>query len=290
MIRGVPSPVSSPSNSGACSTKTSVLVVGAEPHHPLDSGPVVPRPVEQNDLARRGQVLDVALEVPFPVLALARFLQSYHRRAPGVQVLGEAFDRPALASRVSSFEEDDDALARVLDPVLQLQQLDLELPFDHLVVGPGHPLGVGVALPPGVDETTVLPSQHRLVIVVALVEDELVEVLGQVHVDVEQRSTRGNRRSRPGCAVEDQCCGRPEVLGLDALGTHGRNFIIGEATAQLWLPGPVCLVPTSRVERDNAPGPGGGTRSGGRAAPLEAILEPARCLEHLFRSDISNQG
>jgi hypothetical protein len=154
-----------------------VLVVGAEPHHPLHPGPVVPGPVEQDHLPGRGQALDVALEVPLPALPIAWTLQSHCRRPSGVEVLGEALDRSALACGISSFEENDDALTCVFDPVLKLQELDLELPLDHLVVRPGHSLGVGVALPPSVDKATVLPPKHRLVVVIALVEVQFVEML-----------------------------------------------------------------------------------------------------------------
>ena len=76
-------------------------------------------------------------------------------------------------------------LAGVLHPVLQLQQLDLQQPLDHLVLGPGHALGVGIALPPRVDQPAVLPAQDGLVVVVGLVEHQLVEVLGEVDVEVE---------------------------------------------------------------------------------------------------------
>jgi hypothetical protein len=41
-------------------------------------------------------------------------------------VLHEALDRAALAGRVAPLEEDDHALAGLLDPGLQLQQLDLQ--------------------------------------------------------------------------------------------------------------------------------------------------------------------
>ena len=130
---------------------------------------------------------DVALEIPLPLLALGRLFEGDHLGAPRVEVLGEPLDGPALARRVPTFEEDDDPLAGVLDPVLQLQQFDLQQPLDHLVLGPGHALGVGVALPPGVDQAAVLPPQDRLVVVVGLVELELVEVLRQVDVEVEDR-------------------------------------------------------------------------------------------------------
>ena len=60
---------------GRLAHEPSVLLVGAIAHDPFDAGPVVPGPVEQHDLPGRGQVLDVPLEVPLALLALARLLE-----------------------------------------------------------------------------------------------------------------------------------------------------------------------------------------------------------------------
>ncbi len=70
---------------------------------------------------------DVALEVPLPLLDLGRLLERHHARRARVQVLHEALDRAALAGRVAALEQHDDLLPRLLDPVLHLQQLDLQL-------------------------------------------------------------------------------------------------------------------------------------------------------------------
>ena len=59
-----------------------------------------------------------------------------------------------------------------LDPVLQLQQLDLQQPLVVLVLVAAHPLVVRVALAPGVDRLAVGVDQHRVVIVV--VDDPVV--------------------------------------------------------------------------------------------------------------------
>ena len=61
--------------------------MGAEAHHLLDAGAVVPGPVEQHDLAGGGQVLDVALEVPLAPLALGRGGQRDDAGDAGVEVL-----------------------------------------------------------------------------------------------------------------------------------------------------------------------------------------------------------
>ena len=60
-----------------------VLVVGAEAHHALDAGAVVPAAVEQHDLAGRRQMRHVALEIPLGALALVGRGQRRHpaRRA-----------------------------------------------------------------------------------------------------------------------------------------------------------------------------------------------------------------
>ena len=83
----------------------SVVLGGrAVAHHVLDAGAVVPGAVEQHDLAAGRQVLDVALEVPLPPLALRRHREGDDAGTTGVEVLGEALDRPPLpaASRPSN--------------------------------------------------------------------------------------------------------------------------------------------------------------------------------------------
>ena len=155
-----------------------VLRRGAVAHHPLDAGPVVPGPVEEHDLAGRRQVLDVALEVPLGLLALARLLQRHDLGAARVEVLHEALDRAALAGRVPALEEDDHLLAARLHPVLQLEQLDLQQPLGALVLVPAQPLVVRVALPPGVHHRPVRADQHRVVLVVG-VHPQLAEVVDQ---------------------------------------------------------------------------------------------------------------
>jgi hypothetical protein len=64
------------SNSGHERRNSSYLLLGAEAHHPLDAGAVVPGAVEQHDLAAGGQVRHVALEVPLGLLALGRLAGS----------------------------------------------------------------------------------------------------------------------------------------------------------------------------------------------------------------------
>jgi hypothetical protein len=83
-----------------------VLIGCAEAHDPLDARPVVPGSVEQHDLARGRQVVDVALEVPLGAFAVCRLLQRDDARTARVEVLHEPLDGSALASRVTTLEHE----------------------------------------------------------------------------------------------------------------------------------------------------------------------------------------
>ena len=50
--------------------KVLVFVIGAEPHDPLDPCPVVPGPIEQDDLAAGGEMGEVALDVQLAFLPI----------------------------------------------------------------------------------------------------------------------------------------------------------------------------------------------------------------------------
>jgi hypothetical protein len=91
------------------------LIRPAEAHHALDPGPVVPRPVEHDDLAGRRQMSHVALQVPLGLLALGGLLQGHDPGAAGIEVLGEPLDRAALAGRVPALKDDDQPPAGRLD-------------------------------------------------------------------------------------------------------------------------------------------------------------------------------
>jgi hypothetical protein len=108
---------------------------------------------------------EVALEVPLAALALARLVQGHHRRPARVQVLHEPLDGAALAGGVAALEHDHQPLTGRLDPVLELQQLDLEQALGPFVVVTPNPLGIGIALPPGVHRSAVGAQQHRFVVV-----------------------------------------------------------------------------------------------------------------------------
>ncbi len=100
--------------------------LGAEAHHPLDAGPVVPGAVEQHHLAAGRQVADVALEVPLAALALVRSGEGGDAADPRVEALGDALDDAALAGGVPPLEQHYDLELVGLDPVLEPHQLVLE--------------------------------------------------------------------------------------------------------------------------------------------------------------------
>ena len=122
------------SNSGAGAQELAVLVLGAKAHDALDAGAVVPGAVEEHDLARGRQPLDVALEVPLGLLALGRLwpVPRYAHDA-GVQPLGDALDDAALAGRIAALEDNHDLEAAGAHPLLQLDQLNVQ-PGEFLVV------------------------------------------------------------------------------------------------------------------------------------------------------------
>ena len=122
----IPSSTSMRLEDGGLVEEAAILLRVAEAHHPLDSGLVVPRAVQQHDLAGSGQVVDVALEVPLGPLcarserAAPRFWQ------PGVEVLGDSFDGAALAGGISAFEKHHNPGAGLADPFLHLHQFRLQ--------------------------------------------------------------------------------------------------------------------------------------------------------------------
>ena len=135
-----------------------VLLVRAEAHHAFDSGAVVPGAIEHGDFAACRQVLHIALEIPLPSLDIAGFLERHDARTTRVQVLHEALDRAALAGRIATFEQYDDAFSGLLHPGLQFQQLDLQPVLLLFVVIARHQVPVGVpAGAPVFHEFGILP-------------------------------------------------------------------------------------------------------------------------------------
>ena len=75
-----------------------------------------------------GKCCDVALHVDLRLLAVRRRRQGDDPEDARAHPLGERADRAAFAGAVAALEDDDDPQALLLDPVLQMAQLDLQLP------------------------------------------------------------------------------------------------------------------------------------------------------------------
>ena len=99
----------------------------AEAHDVFDAGAVVPAPVEDHDFAAGGKALDIALHVHLALLAVGRRRQRDDAEDARADPLGDGLDRAALARRVAPLEHDDHAFAGLLDPILQVAELDLQL-------------------------------------------------------------------------------------------------------------------------------------------------------------------
>ena len=113
-------------------------------HYALDARPVVPGAIEEDHFSGRRQVFYVALKIPLPSLMIGRLFEGYDARGPRVQMFHEALDGTALAGCVPSFTNDHDTFARHLDPVLNLEQFDLQFLFVLLVGCAPYPGLVGI--------------------------------------------------------------------------------------------------------------------------------------------------
>ena len=89
------------------------------------AGAVIPAPVEDDDFTSGGELFNVALSMELRLLPLGRRGEGYHAKDARADTLHDALDHPAFAGSVSSFENDHNAGVGRLDPVLELDQLNL---------------------------------------------------------------------------------------------------------------------------------------------------------------------
>ena len=110
LTRMMPSSTSMPFELGQLAEEAVALRRRAEAEHMLDHRRDCTRTGRTARSRRRGQVGDIALEVPLPAPRVRRVRDSATMRAhAGVEVLDEALDRAALAGGVPSFEHHHDA-------------------------------------------------------------------------------------------------------------------------------------------------------------------------------------
>src|SRR5215831_7268886 len=163
-----------------------MLLFSAKAHDLLDPGTVIPRTVEEDDLPGRRQVLDVTLEIPLPALTLGRDVERDDPRGAGIKMLHETLYRTAFAGGVTAFKDNDNTAARILDPVLQLEQFHLQQPLQVIVFLAAQSLGVGVLFAPGIHQASVRVAEHRVVLV------------GLVHPYARRHHVRAARGARAG--------------------------------------------------------------------------------------------
>ena len=109
-----------------------MLLVSAETHDVLHTGPVVPGAIKKDDLPPGREMLYVTLEVPLGTFTIRGRGESCHLDHPWVEVLADAADGAALAGAVAAFEDHRHPGAADPHPFLQLDQLHLQAP--HLLL------------------------------------------------------------------------------------------------------------------------------------------------------------
>src|SRR5262249_52027955 len=92
-----------------------------------NAGSVVPAPVEDQDLARCRKVFNVTLPKHLRFLPIRGSRKRYHAKHARAHAVGDGLDRSALARRVPTFEQDDDACSRLSDHLLEVAKFDLQL-------------------------------------------------------------------------------------------------------------------------------------------------------------------
>ena len=145
MIRISPGAHQDPLEARSRAHELLVLVLGAEAHHPLDAGAVVPTAVEEDHLAAGRQLGDVALEVPLAALSLGRLAERHRAHHARVGSFGDPLDHATLAGGVAPLEEHRNPQASVDDPLLQPHQLLLKAGKLLLVLLLGEKLGGVIA-------------------------------------------------------------------------------------------------------------------------------------------------
>ena len=111
-----------------------VFGFGAETHDALYAGAVVPASIEKNQLSGSGQMGDVALEIPLSFLALRWGTEGNNAANARIQALRDSLDGSALTGGISALEQHDHLQAAVADPLLHLDEFNLQAPQLLVVV------------------------------------------------------------------------------------------------------------------------------------------------------------
>ena len=116
------------------SEELSVLFLSTKAHHVLYTGAVIPAPVEDDDFTSGGQLFNVALSMELRLLPLGRRGEGDQAKDARADTLHNALNYAAFAGSISSFENNDNAGVGRLDPLLELDQFNLQLENFGLVV------------------------------------------------------------------------------------------------------------------------------------------------------------
>ena len=102
-----------------------VLLIRAKSHDALDTGPVVPAAVKQDDLAGARQMRHIALEIPLGLLARVRRGQGGDPADARVEALRDAFDDATFAGGIASFKQNNHFVPGLDHPILQFHEFCL---------------------------------------------------------------------------------------------------------------------------------------------------------------------
>src|SRR3954453_1667121 len=102
------------------------MFVGAEAHHALNTSAIVPAAVKDDDFSCRREVPDVALHIHLRFLAFGRRRQRDNTEYARADPLGDRLDRTTFAGAIASLEDNADLQSLADDPLLQLDQLDMQ--------------------------------------------------------------------------------------------------------------------------------------------------------------------
>src|SRR5688572_14006509 len=200
----------------------------------LYAGAVVPAAVEQHDLAGRREVWHIALEVPLRTLAVVRCRERHDAAYARIEPLGDALDGTTLAGSVTTFEQDDDLLARGHHPILQLHEFRLEPEQLPEVVSPIVLLRLSIGCRSHAWERMVILDLHLQFFIVTVrkvaadAEDELIVIDRWQHVHGQPQCVDPSRmcsRARPASTHRGRAaCTDPDGSGSAPFGEWQRAW------------------------------------------------------------------
>src|SRR5262249_11813231 len=103
-----------------------MLLPRTKTHHLLNTRPVVPGPIEQDDLTARRQMRDIALVIPLPTLPLGGYRQRGYPHDTRTQIFSDPLDGPTLARSVTTLEDNHDPGPGFAGPFLKPDKLRLK--------------------------------------------------------------------------------------------------------------------------------------------------------------------